>query len=110
VYQNAKKPPLTLSADRGHTSDDNERVDLAGNVWMLRPASQRDPEFTATMNELTVFPDEETAFTKSPVLITQGGSWLKGVGMQVNNRARTYVLESQAVGYLESKHARKKNP
>ena len=60
------------------------------------------------MDELAVFPDDETAFTKSPVLITRGRSWLKGVGMQVNNIKQTYVLESQVAGLLESKHARKK--
>ena len=58
---------------------------------------------------LTAFPDDETAFTKSPVLITQGKSWVKGVGMQVNNRMQTYVIESQAVGFMESKQTRKKN-
>ena len=42
-----------------------------------------------------------------PVLITQGKSWVKGVGMQIDNRAQTYVLESQAFAVLESKHAKK---
>lgn len=110
VYQNAKKPPLTISAERGHSTKDRERIDLTGDVRIYRPASGTYQELTATMNELTVFPDEDTAFTKSPVLITQGQSWLKGVGMQVNNRTQTYVLESQAVGYLVRQPARKKTP
>ena len=108
VYQYVKKPPLTISAERGHSSADGERVDLLGNVRLYRPASEKDEELTATMDELAVFPDDETAFTKSPVLITRGNSWLKGVGMQVNNKMQTYILESRAVGLLESKHARKK--
>ena len=62
---------------------------------------------TATMEQLTVFPNDETAFTKVPVLITQGNSWVKGVGMQANNRTQTYIIESQAVGFMESKKARK---
>jgi hypothetical protein len=44
------------------------------------------------------------------VLITQGKSWVKGVGMQVDNRLQTYVLESQATGVLESRYAKKKAP
>ena len=60
--------------------------------------------------ELTILPDDERAFTKSPVLITQGASWLKGVGMQVNNKNQTYVLESQARAVLESRHAKKQKP
>ena len=90
------------------TTSDGERVDLLGNVRIFRPASGKDEELTASMDELAVFPDDETAFTKSPVLITRGRSWLKGVGMQVNNIKQTYVLESQVAGLLESKHARKK--
>jgi len=55
-------------------------------------------------------PDDDKAFTKSPVLITQGNSWVKGVGMQVDSRAQTYLLESQATAFLESKHAKKPRP
>lgn len=110
VYMNATKPPLTLSADKGHTSQDNERVDLTGNVRVYRPPVGKYEELTATMDELVVFPDEETAFTKSPVHITQGNSWIKGVGMQVDNKTQTYILESQATGLMESKNARKKKP
>ena len=111
VNQNRKdgKPPVTISADRGRLSNDNDQVDLTGNVRIYRPPSGKDQELTATTDTLTAFPDDETAFTKSPVLITQGKSWVKGVGMQVNNRAQTYVIESQAVGFMESKHTRKKN-
>jgi len=108
VYMNAKKPPLTLSADKGHTSQDNERVDLTGNVRIYRPAVGKYDELTAIMDELVIFPDDETAFTKSPVHITQGNSWIKGVGMQVDNKTQTYILESQATGLMESKKARKK--
>jgi lipopolysaccharide export system protein LptC len=59
------------------------------------------------MSELTVLTDEEKAFTKSQVLITQGKSWVQGVGMQVDNRFQTYVLESKVTGQIESHFARK---
>jgi lipopolysaccharide export system protein LptC len=101
-------PPVTVSADRGHLSNDNERVDLYDNVRIYQPPSGKDEELIATMDQLTAFPDDETAFTKSPVLITRGKSWVKGVGMQVNNRTRTYVIESRAVGFMESKYTGKK--
>jgi lipopolysaccharide export system protein LptC len=97
------KPPLTISAERGHVTRDNERVDLHDKVRIHRPPNEDHEEFTATMDKLTVFPDDETAFTKSPVLVTQGKSWVKGVGMRVDNKARTYLLESRAVGFMESK-------
>lgn len=103
------KPPLTLSARRGHLSNDNKQVDLYEEVQIHRASSSKHEELTATMNELTVFPEEETAFTKSPVMITQGKSWVKGVGMRVNQRAQTYLIESRAVGFMESKHGKKKS-
>lgn len=110
VHLQIKKPPVTMSAERGHMSKDGEKVDLYDNVRIRRSASAQYEELTAYTPELTVLPDDEKAFTKSPVLITQGKSWVKGVGMQVDNRAQTYLLESQAVAVLESKHAKKQKP
>jgi len=107
VHFQAKKPPVTMSAERGHISKDGEKVDLYDNVRIRRSASEQYEELTAFMPELTILPDVEKAFTKSPVLITQGKSWMKGVGMQVDNLAQTYLLESQVVAVLESKHAKK---
>ncbi|MDR1936475.1 MAG: LPS export ABC transporter periplasmic protein LptC [Candidatus Accumulibacter sp.] len=99
------KPPVAISADRGHVSHDNEQVDLYDNVRIYRPPSGKYDELVATTDKLTAFPDDETAFTKNPALITQGKSWVKGVGMQIDNRAQTYLIESQAVGFMESKRA-----
>ena len=110
VHFQAKKPPVTMSAERGHISKDGEQVDLYDNVNIRRSASAQYEELTAYMPELTILPDVERAFTKSPVLITQGKSWMKGVGMQVDNRAQTYLLESQVFAMLESKFANKKKP
>jgi lipopolysaccharide export system protein LptC len=108
VHHDDDKLPVTVNADRGRISNDNERVDLYDKVRIYRPPSGKYEEFIATMDELTAFPEDETAFTKSPVLITQGTSWVKGVGMRVNHRAQTYVIESSAVGFMESKHTGKK--
>lgn len=110
VHLPVKSPIVTMSAERGHMSANGEQVDLYDNVKIVRAPSAKDEEMTAHMNELTILPDDERAFTKSPVLITQGASWLKGVGMQVNNKNQTYVLESQAVAVLESKYGKKKKP
>lgn len=110
TQQSEKKAPVTMSADKGHLSDDNKRVDLTGNVLIHRPAAGRDEELTASMPDLTAFPDDERAFTKSPAVLTKGSSWVKGVGMQVDNKAQTYLLESQVTGLLDRKPARKTKP
>ncbi len=110
TQQSEKKAPVTMSADKGRLSDDNKRVDLTGNVFIHRPAARRDEELTASMPDLTVFPDDERAITKSPVVLTKGASWVKGVGMQVDNKAQTYLLESQVTGLMDRKPARKTKP
>ena len=110
VWMNLKKPTVTLNADNAHVSTDGERIDLYGNVRIHRAATAKEAAMISTTSELAVFPDEEKAFTKSAVLMTQGQSWVKGVGMQMDNRARTYVLESQARAILESRHAQKSKP
>ncbi len=107
ISQKVKKPTVTISAERGNATRKGEQIDLYDNVQIVRAASAKDELMTAYMDELTAFPDEDKAFTKSPVLITKGKSWLKGVGMQVDTRLQTYVLESQAVASLESKSAKK---
>ena len=108
VYLYPTRPTVTMRAERGHSNADGQQVDLYGDVQISRAATAKDPEMIGYTPELTVFPDDEKAFTKSPVLITKGQSWLKGVGMQIDGRAQTYVLESQAFAVLESKSAKKK--
>ena len=103
-----KKPTMTMSADTGHVSRDGEQVDLYGNVRLHRAATPKDPETVGTTTQLTVLPDDEKAYTREPVLIIQGKSSVKGVGLQVDNRTQTYVLEAQARAVIESKYAKKK--
>ena len=108
IYQYPTRPSVTIRAERGHANKEGEQIDLYENVQITRAATAKDAEMNGYTDQLTVFPDDEKAFTKSPVLITKGQSWLKGVGMQVDSRAQTYVLESQAFAVLESKSAKKK--
>lgn len=107
VYLTAKGPTITTKSDTAHASDDNERIDLYGNVRIERSATKKDPAMVGTTSELTVFPNDEKAFTRSPVRITQGESWITGVGLQMDYRMQTYVLESKARALLESRHAKK---
>ena len=96
--------------DIARVSQDSERIDFQGNVNIHRAATKKEAALIATTNELTAFPNDETAFTRAPVHMAQGSSWVKGVGLQMDNRAQTYVLESQARAVLESRHAKKQKP
>lgn len=107
VHLNPKKPTLTMNADTAHISSKGEQVDLHGNVRVHRAATAKDAEMILTTPQLTVLPDEEKAYTKHPVLITQGNSWIKGIGLRMDNRAQTYLLEAQARASLESRQQSK---
>lgn len=108
---NPDKPPVTMAAEKGHVSKGGDQVDLYGNVRIHRAASAKELELNAFMPELTVLPNDEKAFTAAPVRITRGdASWVTGTGMKVDYQARTYLLESQVRGVIESKRAQKKKP
>ncbi len=96
-------PTLTLRADRALVSGKGETVRLHENVQLTRAAQGNKPPLIARMPELTIYPEQGLANTRSPVHITQGNSWLKGIGMQVDQNAATFVLLSNVQGaYLRS--------
>ncbi|MDR1162342.1 MAG: LPS export ABC transporter periplasmic protein LptC [Candidatus Accumulibacter sp.] len=103
-FLDEKKPPTTMRADRGVVFASGETVDLFGNVRIVRSAAPKDPQIVATMPQLTVLTEEEKAYTRTPVLITQGKSWVKGTGMRVDYRKQTYLLESRASALLEKRN------
>ncbi|MCB1933731.1 LPS export ABC transporter periplasmic protein LptC [Accumulibacter sp.] len=108
VYLNPARPPVTVSAMRGNLSPKGEQIDLVEQVEVRRAAGAGTPELLIETPALTVLSNEERAFTKSPVVIRQGESWVKGVGMQVDNKLQTYLLESRVTGEIASHLAKKK--
>lgn len=108
VYTAPQKPRMTMTADFGNLSEGGKIVDLSGNVRIERAASGKDEALTATTSQLTVLPEEEMAFTRAAVRITQGKSWVTGIGLRIDQRAQTFVLESQARAVLESRSSKKR--
>ncbi len=104
VRLDPNKPTVTMRSERAHLSQDGQLLELYEQVEIRRAATPGQAEMVATMPDLTVHLDNENAYTHSAVRIAQGASWLKGVGMQVDNKTQTYVLESQATGRFESRH------
>lgn len=97
-------PPITISGDHAKVTAKGEIVYLWDNVRAVRPADDGRPALVATMPELIAHPEEGFAFTPSPVEITQGASWIKGVGLHIDNNASTLVLQSQVRGeYIRSR-------
>ncbi|MDQ5906595.1 MAG: lipopolysaccharide export system protein LptC [Pseudomonadota bacterium] len=108
VYFSPSKPTLTMSSLTAHVNSEGEIVQMQDDVQIKRDATPTRAALFGYMADLTIHTEEETASTKTPVLFTQGKSWLKGVGMHIDNKTQTYVLESQAVGQFESRKAKAK--
>lgn len=97
-YYRPDQPPMTLSGKNGYVASKGETVFFWDDVKATRAASSDRPAMIATMPDLTVQPDEGFAFTDSPVEIAQGRSWLKGIGMEIDNYNSVLVLKSQVTG------------
>lgn len=91
-------PPVTISGKHARVTTQGEVIYIWDSVVINRAATQDRPAMTGTMPELIVQPNLGTAFTNSPVEITQDKSWIRGVGMQIDNNSATFVLQSQVTG------------
>jgi lipopolysaccharide export system protein LptC len=89
---------VIVTGDHAKVTAKGEVVYLWDNVVITRPATPDRQEMVARMPDLTAQPDAGIAFTGSPVEITQGQSWVTGVGMNLDNNTSTLVLQSQVRG------------
>ncbi|QRM20619.1 LPS export ABC transporter periplasmic protein LptC [Dechloromonas sp. TW-R-39-2] len=97
-------PPVTVSSKNGKVTSKGETVYLWDDVVLTRAATPTRPEMMARMPDLTAKPDAGTAFTNNAVEITQGQSWVKGIGANLDNNNATLVLQSQVTGlYIRPK-------
>jgi lipopolysaccharide export system protein LptC len=98
---------VTTSGNNARVTSQGDTVFLWDDVKAVRSETRDRPAMVARMPDLTVQPDAGTAFTNSPVEITEDRSWAKGVGMQVDNDASTFVLQSQVTGMSYPPRAKK---
>jgi len=102
------KPRLTVASDKGTVSGDRETVTLRGNVRATRdaaPATARDQTplsaATFTTQTLRIIPKEARAETDALVTIEEARGIISGVGMVLDNNARTIKLKSSVRGTLQ---------
>ena len=99
--------PVTVSGDNARVTSKGEVVFLWDDVKVVRAAMVDRPEAVARMSDLTVHPDDGIAFTQSPVEITEDKSWVKGVGMRLDNNTSTFELQSQVTGLYYPRRVQK---
>jgi lipopolysaccharide export system protein LptC len=91
-------PQVSITSNFAKVTSKGEVAYLWEDVRITRAATSEHPELLARSPDLTVNTDAGTAFTNSPVEITQGQSWVTGVGAQIDNNKSTFVLQSQVKG------------
>lgn len=92
-------PPLTLTANRAKITASGDTVYLEENVEIIRTASARRPPLVARTPALTVEPNTGLAYTDQAMEITQGASWVKGIGARIDNNTARFELHSQVRGH-----------
>jgi lipopolysaccharide export system protein LptC len=97
-------PQVTITANFAKLTAKGEVAFLWDDVRITRAATPERPEMLARSPDLTVQTEAGFAFTNSPVEITQGQSWITGVGAEIDNNKSTFVLQSQVKGqYIRPK-------
>lgn len=79
------KPPMTTTANHALVSQDQDQIDMTGNVEIQRPASGKNQALHIRTEALTILTDEEIAKTDKPVTMVLGGATIDAVGATVNN-------------------------
>ncbi len=91
-------PQITVTSKFAKVTSKGEVAYLWDDVRITRAATPEQQELVARIPDLTVQTEDGFAFTNSPVEITQGQSWVTGVGAQIDNNKSTFVLQTQVKG------------
>jgi lipopolysaccharide export system protein LptC len=110
------EPAITLVADAATLSGDREKVTFRGNVRAQRAAAPAGDTkggpggpggpLTLTTDLLLVTPKAGRAETDRPVTIEEPRGIIHGVGMELDNQARTVKLKSRVRGTLTPDRSR----
>jgi lipopolysaccharide export system protein LptC len=85
-------PRMTITADNAHVNQEQNQIDLAGNVDISRPGSKTTQPLRIRTEALTLLPDEDIAKTDKPIRMTLGAASVSGVGMVANNATQQLTL------------------
>ena len=87
--------PVRVEANTADVAHEGADVHFRGAVRVIREAWPGHPVMTLDTEYLHLQPDADLAQTDQPVLMRQGGTLVRSVGMRFDNRARILKLLSQ---------------
>jgi lipopolysaccharide export system protein LptC len=94
VVQNISpdRPRMTITANTARVNQDQNQIDMVGNVEISRPAGKTSQALRIRTEALTVLPDEDIAKTDKPIEMKLGAASATGVGMVANNATQQLTL------------------
>jgi lipopolysaccharide export system protein LptC len=85
-------PPMTMTAEHALVNQNQNQIDLTGNVDIKRPAGAKSEPLRIRTEALTVLPDEDIVKTDKPIEMQLGASSVAGIGMLANNATQQVHL------------------
>lgn len=90
------RPASSARAKTAIATEKQSRIDLEGDVVMIRSAFAGQPEMRLTTARATWLVDEERALTDAPVQVQRGMSLLQGVGMVFDFKTQQISVLSES--------------
>jgi lipopolysaccharide export system protein LptC len=104
TFSDPGKPPVSITADRGMITGDQQNAYFTGNVKGVREAvaGERDKgPVIVTSEYLHVLPKEDKIETDKPVTISDPRGIINAIGMEFDNKAKTFKFKSRVSGQLQ---------
>ena len=104
TFSEPGKPPVSITADRGMITGDQQNAYFTGNVKGTREAAagERDKgPVVVTSEYLHVLPKEDKIETDKPVTISDPRGIINATGMEFDNKAKTFKFKSRVSGQLQ---------
>jgi lipopolysaccharide export system protein LptC len=89
---NTEHPPMTMTAEHGLVSQNQNQIDLTGSVDIQRPGRGATQPLRIRTEALTFLTDEDIAKTDKPIDMKLGSASVTGVGMVANNATQQVQL------------------
>ncbi|MBM3337771.1 MAG: LPS export ABC transporter periplasmic protein LptC [Betaproteobacteria bacterium] len=96
VSLTAAKPRTVLQADQAEVSDQQNRVELLGNVVIQKDPFKSQPAARIDTSRATVLIREELVTTDALVSVQRGLSTLQGIGMRLDQKTQRVDIISES--------------
>lgn len=108
--QNDEGSQFTAQADKGISSDNDDRFTLMGNVQAVRQADPRGPMTQLRGERLTAIIHEDRLTSSLPVEITRGHDVFSSDTLEFNTRSGQYMLQGRVRSVIAPSTARASKP